>query len=61
MSCDRQLDLVVTTFVTIVVFVGSIFYFALPLTVSLAVAVVVFVAGLMLGRRVARILDVLSG
>jgi hypothetical protein len=61
MSYDRQLDLVVTTFFTIVVFFGSIFYFALPLSVSLAVAVVVFVAGLMLGRRVVGILDVLFG
>lgn len=58
MSYERQLDLVVTTLVTIVAFAGCVFYLALPLNISLVIALAIFAAGLVLGRGVARVLRV---
>jgi hypothetical protein len=60
-SYERQLDLLVTTLVSIVVFVGCIFYGALPLSISICVAILVFLIGLVLGRRVADILHAFFG
>ena len=54
---ERQRDLVVCSMVAIVVLFGCLFYFALPLTISSTLATVVFVAGLVVGRRIANVLD----
>ena len=61
MSYERQLDLVVTALVTVVVFVGCVFYCTLLFSVSLAIAGAVFVAGLVLGRDVAHVLHLFFG
>ena len=60
MGFYRQLDLLVTILVTAVVFAYCIFYGALPVTVSLLIAAGVFLAGLLFGRRIAKILEFLS-
>jgi hypothetical protein len=53
----RQLDLLVTILTTVVTFVGCTFYFALPVKASLLIAAGVFMGGLLIGRRIADVLD----
>ncbi len=55
MSFDRQLDILVTILGTIVTFVGCVFSGDLTVTQSLLIAVGVFLAGLLFGRRIVEI------
>jgi hypothetical protein len=57
MSFDRQLDLLVTILTTVVVFVCCTSYVALSVRISLLIAAGVFVAGLVFGRGIRKILD----
>jgi hypothetical protein len=57
MGFYRQLDFLVTTLTTVVVFVGCTFYGALSVKASLLIASGVFLGGLLLGRRIAKLLE----
>ena len=56
MGFYRQLDLMVTTLTTVLVFVGCTFIFGLSVGISLVVAAGVCMAGLVFGRRIGEIL-----
>ena len=56
MGFYRQLDLLVTVLVTLLVFASCTFLGGLPVRFSLLVAVVVLLAGLRFGRRIAAVL-----
>jgi hypothetical protein len=49
-SFDRQLDILVSVLVALVVFVGCVFSGALTVASSLLIAVGVFLLGLLFGR-----------
>ncbi len=55
MNFDRQLDILMAILASVLAFLGCIFSGALSLQFSLLVAIVVFVAGILFGRRVAEI------
>lgn len=55
MSFDRQLDILMAVLASVLAFLGRIFSGAVSLQGSLLVGIVVFVAGLIFGRRVAEI------
>jgi len=57
MSFDRQLNLLITLLVAVVVFFGCAFYWSLSIAASLLIAVGVFLGGLLFGRRIAGILE----
>jgi len=57
MGFYRQLDLLVTILTTVLVFFGCILSGALTIKASLLIAAGVFLAGLLFGRRVARVLE----
>ncbi len=57
MGFYRQLDLLITILTTVVVFVGCTFYGALSVKSSLLIAAGVFLGGLLLGRRIAKVLE----
>jgi hypothetical protein len=61
MGFYRQLDYLVTTLTTLVVFVGCTFYLALPVKVSLLIAAVVFIGGLIFGRQISSVLRLFFG
>jgi hypothetical protein len=57
MGFYRQLDLLVTTLTTLVVFVGCTLSGALSVKASLLIAAAVFLGGLLFGRRIAKVLE----
>ncbi len=61
MSYDRQLDIVVAILLTVLTFVGCIFYFAISAKASLLVSVGVFLAALVFGRRIAEVVTSFFG
>jgi len=59
MDFYRQLDLLVTIVVTVIVFGYCIFY-GNSVTASLLIAAAVFLTGLLVGRRLTKLLEILS-
>ena len=59
MGFYQQLDFLVTILTAALVFMGCTFYLALSVTVSLLISGGVFVAGILFGRRIARVLEFL--
>jgi len=57
MDFYRQVDLLVVVVTTVGVFVGCTLYFALSTKASLLIALGVFLIGLLLGRRIAKVLE----
>jgi hypothetical protein len=55
MGFDRQLDLLAAILTAVLVFVGCVFYFALSVKVSAFISTGVFLAGLVFGRRISKI------
>ncbi len=55
MSYDRQLDILVAILLTVLTFVGCIFYGAISAKASLLVSVGVFLAALVFGGRIAEV------
>jgi hypothetical protein len=58
MSFYRQLDWLVTILTTLVVFVGCALSGELTIKASLLIAAVVFLVGIFVGRRIAKVLEV---
>ena len=56
MGFYRQLDVLVTTLTSVLVFASCTFLGGLPVRISLLIAAVVFLAGLRFGRRIAEVL-----
>jgi len=55
MGFNRQLDALMAVLAALVVFVGCILLFGIPVKISLLLALAVLLAGLVFGRRVAEI------
>ena len=55
MSYDRQLDILVAILLTVLTFVGCIFYFVISAKASLLVSAGVFLAALVFGRRITQV------
>jgi hypothetical protein len=61
MSYDRQLDVLVAILLTVLTFVGCVFYFAISPKASFLVSAGVFLAALVFGRRIAEVVTSLFG
>ncbi len=61
MTFDRQLDLIVAFAASLQVFVGCIFYLAIPVSFAAIIAGVVLILGLLIGRDIIEIARAILG